>query len=87
VNIFHLLAYLVELYMLLLIARALLSWFSASGNPTLDSINKALYAVTEPVLRPIRKVIPPVRIGGTYVDLSILVVFVVIQFVLLPLLA
>jgi len=42
VNIFHLLAYLVELYMLLLIARALLSWFSASGNPTLDSINKAL---------------------------------------------
>jgi len=39
------------------------------------------------VLRPIRKVIPPVRIGGTYVDLSILVVFVVIQFVLLPLLA
>ena len=86
-NVFHLLAYLVELYMLLLIARALLSWFSASGNPTLDSINKTLYAVTEPVLRPIRKVIPPVRIGGTYVDLSILVVFVVIQFVLLPLLA
>lgn len=86
-NVFHLLAYLVELYMLLLIARALLSWFTATGGSTVQSINRFLYAVTEPVLRPIRKVIPPVRLGGTYVDLSILIVFVIIQFVLIPILS
>jgi hypothetical protein len=33
----------------------------------------------------LRKIIPPVRVGGTYLDLSILVLFLVIQIVLIPL--
>ena len=86
VNIFHILGYLVEIYLLLLIARALLSWFSASSGSGLEQVNRVLFAITEPVLRPIRKVIPPVRIGGTYLDLSILVVFVVFQYVLVRIL-
>jgi len=83
---FLLLFYLLQIYMLLLIARALMSWFMGGAGPGLQKVDAVLATLTEPVLRPIRKVIPPVRIGGSYLDLSIIVVFVVIQFVLLPLL-
>ena len=34
-----------------------------------------LYALTEPVLGPLRRAIPPVRIGGMGLDLSPLIVF------------
>ena len=84
--IFRLLGYLVELYLLILIGRALLSWFQSPPGSLLERINQVLAMLTEPVLRPIRKVIPPVRVGGTYLDLSILILFFVIQFVLIPLL-
>ena len=84
--IFHFLGFLLEIYLLLLIARALLSWFAVSGGGGLQRINEVLVAITEPVLAPVRKVIRPVRVGGTYLDLSILVIFLVAQFVVLPLL-
>ena len=61
---------LLRLYSFVLLARALISWI-----PNLDPYNPAvqiLYQVTEPVLEPIRKLIPP--IGGT-LDISIIVAF------------
>jgi len=84
--IFHLLGFLVEIYLLLLIARALLSWFQVSGGGAMAKVNVFLEVITEPVLKPVRKILPPVRIGGSYLDLSILVVFLVAQIVVLPLL-
>ena len=82
---FTLIAWLLELFLLVLIARALLSWFQTPRGSVLDKINQALAVVTEPVLAPLRKVIPPIQVGGTYLDLSILVLFLVIQIVLIPL--
>jgi YggT family protein len=38
-----------------------------------------VYAVTEPVLRPIRGLLPPVRMGAMAFDLSPIIVFVIIQ--------
>ncbi len=84
--IFHLLGFLVEIYLVLLIARALLSWFQVSSGGTMAKVNVFLEVITEPVLKPVRKILPPVRIGGSYLDLSILVVFLVAQIVVLPLL-
>ena len=40
------------------------------------------YSVTDPPLRALRKVIPPLRIGRASVDLSFLVVFFVAQILL-----
>ena len=37
--------------------------------------------VTDPVLRPLRAMIPPVRAGGVGLDLSIIVAFVVLAVV------
>jgi YggT family protein len=80
----HILGYLIEIYLLLLIARALLSWFQSSRSGLVMVLVAVLSAVTEPVLKPIRKVIRPVRIGGAQLDLSIMVVFFVAQFLILP---
>lgn len=82
----HLLGGLLEIYLLLMFARAILSWFSSSPSPALAKINAILIKITEPVLKPIQKIIPPIRVGGTYLDLSILIFFLVAQFLILPLL-
>ncbi|MEE8456831.1 MAG: YggT family protein [Acidimicrobiia bacterium] len=43
-------------------------------------IYDALSKVIEPILRPIRNVIPPVRIGGTALDLSPLILILGLSF-------
>ncbi|MCC6168120.1 MAG: YggT family protein [Caldilineaceae bacterium] len=61
---------LLQLYSYVLLARALVSWI-----PNLDPYHPAvqfLYRLTEPVLEPIRKLIPP--LGGV-MDISIIVAF------------
>ena len=69
-DVFGVLALLVMLYGYLILARALISWI-----PNLDPYNpiiQILYQITEPVLEPVRRLIPP--LGGT-IDISIIVVF------------
>ena len=63
------------LFQLILLARVLLSWFPMDrSNPTVDSIIRFIYAVTEPVLKPIRDLLPPMPL-----DLSPLIVFLIIS--------
>ncbi|KKO48807.1 membrane protein [Arsukibacterium sp. MJ3] len=57
----------------ILIIRALLSWFSQGNNP----IESVMHQLTEPLLRPIRRVLP--SLGG--LDLSVLVLIIAIQFI------
>ncbi|HSS08405.1 MAG TPA: YggT family protein [Acidimicrobiales bacterium] len=78
----HPLCALGQLYVLLLIARAIFSWFPLSPGSGLIPIVRFLHTVTEPVLAPLRRVIPPV---GMF-DLSFLVAFFVLQLVIVPLL-
>lgn len=60
------------LYMWIVIIRALLSWVSPDPyNP----IVRFLYRATEPVLRPVRRLIPMGNIG---IDISPVIVIVVI---------
>jgi YggT family protein len=42
-------------------------------------VQSVLARICEPVLRPVRRVVPPVRVGGVGLDLSVLVVFLVIE--------
>ena len=67
----HALAYIVLIYLIILAARAVLSWFPVRGGTFLASVNTLLFELTEPVLRPVRRVIPPV---GMF-DVSFMVVF------------
>ncbi|MBS3798243.1 MULTISPECIES: YggT family protein [unclassified Pseudoalteromonas] len=71
-GVFTLIREALQLLFWVLIIRAILSWVSQGYNP----IEAIFHQLTEPMLRPIRKVIPP--IGG--LDLSILVLIIALQF-------
>jgi YggT family protein len=77
------LCWLLTAYTIVLFAQVILSWAFVLGmrRPYAGPgrvIMNALDAVTEPVLRPLRALIPPVRAGGMGLDLSILVAFVIL---------
>lgn len=65
---------LLDLYLLVLFARIIMSWFPVSPGSAMASVFGALYAVTEPVLGPVRRLIPPVGMGGMGFDLSPIIV-------------
>jgi YggT family protein len=66
---------LIEIYTLLVFGRVILSWFPISRGSPLESVYSFLYTVTEPVLGPVRRALPP--LGGF--DLSPLVVIFGLQ--------
>lgn len=68
---------LVSLYILAIIARAILSWFPIGYDSPLASVSNVLSAVTEPVLGPVRRAMP--MMGGF--DLSPIVVILGLQIV------
>jgi YggT family protein len=71
---------LVWLYTLVIIAAVIVSWLTAFGvlntyNPMARSLIRALDALTEPVFRQVRRIVP--ILGG--LDLSPLIVLIALQ--------
>jgi YggT family protein len=66
---------LVQAYFFVLLGRVVLSWFPITPNTTLASVYSVLYSLTEPILGPLRRVLPPIGMGGMGLDLSPLIVF------------
>ncbi|WKZ82989.1 MAG: YggT family protein [Acidimicrobiia bacterium] len=62
-----------QVYSLVVFARIVLEWIPVSYDHPVARVRSALRAVTEPVLRPLRALIPPVRVGGAGLDLSPLI--------------
>jgi YggT family protein len=62
------------LYMWIIIFRAVISWVNADPH---NKIVIFLYRVTEPVLRPVRRIIPLRNVG---IDLSPIIVILIILF-------
>jgi len=75
-------ALVLQLFLLCLLGRIVLSWFPPSGSGPMESIRSVLYTITEPVLAPVRSLLPPVRLGGIGLDLSVTIVFILILVVL-----
>jgi YggT family protein len=72
---------LVTIYIWLLIGQAVLSWLLAFGvvnryNRAVAVIGDFLYRVTEPALRPIRRILP--GFGG--IDISPVILIVILMF-------
>ena len=77
-------SFLLLLYLILLIGRLILDYvqmFARSWRPTgpMLVIAEAVYTATDPPLRALRKVIPPLRLGSVSIDLSFLVLFLLIS--------
>src|SRR5688572_19720835 len=67
---------LLDIYSWVVIIRALISWVSPDPhNPIVQILSK----LTEPLLRPLRKLAPPERLGG--LDLTPLILILLIQLV------
>jgi YggT family protein len=61
------------LFMILIFVRIVLSWFPASEGLFM-TIQRLVFNSTEWVMGPLRRVLPPVRLGAAALDLSPLVI-------------
>jgi YggT family protein len=80
----HWVAILLQIFTFILIARLVLDYvqmFARSWRPTgvVLVIAEVIYTATDPPLKALRRVIPPLRIGGIALDLSFLVLLVLVQ--------
>lgn len=76
---------IIDIFVWLLIASAILSWLVAfdvvnTRNRVIYVIGDFLYRVTEPPLRPIRRLLP--NLGG--IDISPVLLILVLQFLVKP---
>jgi YggT family protein len=72
-----------QIYVLILVVRALLSWFPYREDSPVNPLRRVVFTLTEPVLAPFRRIIPPV---GMF-DLSFLVAFIVVELIVSNVLA
>ena len=75
-----LLTTLLQLYVFCIFGRIILSWFPVTPGGPVAQISSFLYSITEPVLGPIRNVLPSI---GMF-DLSPMVVIFAVNLVLIP---
>lgn len=71
----------ISVFTLLLLIRVILSWAQVMGlRSPMSGPGRALvdllFDLTEPVLHPLRNMIPPIRAGAVGIDISIIVAFV-----------
>ena len=64
-----------QIYVLILVVRAVMSYFPISPDSPFNPVRRFVTVVTEPVLAPFRRIIPPVGM----LDISFLVAFIVVE--------
>ena len=74
---------LLDIFRLVLLARIIMDWVRAM-NPSFRPkgifliLAELAYTLTDWVIKPISKLIKPVKVGGGYLDLSIIALFVLL---------
>lgn len=76
-------ALLLQLYIFVLIARLIFDWvqvFARDWRPRgpILVLANGIYSLTDPPLRALRRVIPPLRIGGVALDLGFIVLIIAV---------
>ncbi len=77
----EIICYLINLYVLVLLVSIVLSWFPLTEDGFMGQVHRVLRSLTEPVLAPLRSLLPPVRMGTAALDLSPLVLLIGLQVV------
>ena len=71
---------ILEIYMWVIIIRALISWVNPDPyNPIVQILTK----MTEPALRPIRKLVPPYKVGIDLSPLIAILIIIILQYALI----
>jgi len=81
------LTYVLTIYLVLLIGRMIFGWiqvFARDWHPTgiVLVLAEAIFTVTDPPLKFLRRFIPPLRLGMVAMDLSFMVLFIVVLILL-----
>jgi YggT family protein len=74
--------YLLYIFVGLMFVRLIVDWtmvFARSWRPSgvVAAVLEIAYTVTDPPLRALRRVLPPLRLGSVAIDLAFIVVFIV----------
>ena len=77
----ELLCLLATLYVVALLVRIVLSWFPLQQGGLGAQLFSVLARITDPVLQPVRRVLPPIGM----IDMSAIVVLLVMQIVVINL--
>lgn len=70
---------ILQIYFYAVFAWVILSWIRVSSTHPLGRIQIFLDRIIYPVILPIRRVVPPIRIGGGALDLSPIILLIAIQ--------
>ncbi|HLK72196.1 MAG TPA: YggT family protein [Streptosporangiaceae bacterium] len=81
------LTYVLTIYLVVLIGRMIFGWvqvFARDWRPTgfVLVLAEAIFTVTDPPLKFLRRFIPPLRLGMVAMDLSFMVLFIVVLILL-----
>jgi YggT family protein len=73
-----------QVFVLALFGRLILDYvriFAPAWRPrgVILAIAEAIYAITDPVMKFVRRFIPPLRLGPVAIDLSFILIFIVVQ--------
>ena len=72
------LATLLHWYVIILIVRILCTWIPASPWSNFGKFVRILSRITDPILNPLRRLIPPIRAGGMGIDISAMLLVIVL---------
>jgi YggT family protein len=85
VIVLKLLYYVVFIFFIVLIGRLVIDWiqvFARDWRPrgVVLVVAEGIYSITDPPLRLLRRLIPPLRIGQVQLDLAFIVLFLIVSF-------
>lgn len=70
---------LLQAYLLVLFVRIILTWIPIDPWSKWHKPVRWLSMITDPVLRPLRRLIPPLRLGAMALDLSPILLIVLVE--------
>lgn len=74
-NVQSVVCLLLNVFLVLVFVRVILSWFPPTGG-AFDAVQQWVFQATEWAFAPLRKVLPPVRLGAAALDLSPIVLLI-----------
>ena len=67
---------LLSIYIFVVFGRIILEWIQVPSDHPVGAVRRGLATIVDPVLRPLRRVLPPVRIGMGALDFSPLILII-----------
>lgn len=67
---------IINVYVVVIFVRIVLSWFPIDPDGPVATFHGLLHLLTEPLLGPLRRILPAVRFGTVALDLSPIVVII-----------